>query len=341
MFTATVNGVAVGGVTWSIAPGTLGSIDASSGISRRRERLAASARSPPSPGGQTASTTITINLQTVDQGDPGWTATPCRRGGRRLRRRWRQRPGRATDATQTAHAQRRAVPPTRPSRSSTPTTPPCGRKGSSLRSFSGIRGPTRSTRCTCTSRRRTSSTRDTSRRTRRARSSTSRSRRPAWNAMAYSNGGEPVTISLVFAAGGTVVRALHRDVDDCASRSPGNHLLQLVRHGARAKLQRPRQLRAPVRRGHAGHHAGRHLRRRSSQACRASGATGNGIGLPRVPHRVRERAGARDASVRTRMPLDYSQTVAIHLTQRYDGGRGYTAIARRTWPSPRSTRTEA
>jgi hypothetical protein len=75
VFTATLNGAPANGVAWSIDRGELGTIN-SSGTFTPAGTIGGVGNITASLNGQTASTTITINIQTVNQGDPGWTATP-------------------------------------------------------------------------------------------------------------------------------------------------------------------------------------------------------------------------------------------------------------------------
>ena len=74
-FTAIVNGQPATGASWSIDQGQLGTINAAglftpSGTAGGVGHITATTQ------GLTATTTITVNLQTTDTGDPGWTATP-------------------------------------------------------------------------------------------------------------------------------------------------------------------------------------------------------------------------------------------------------------------------
>ena len=162
------------------------------------------------------------------------------------------------------------------------TTAPSGRRACSRRSCSGTRARTRSTRSTCTSRRTNYEYQGYF-----AANTTPFVNLPIPEAgverrRRYSNSGEPLTISLVFAQGANVVRAVHRDVDDRAGDAAGDDLLQLVRHGAREELGLERQLRQPVRRGHARDHVrrdgadargGRRLARADGTAPAAASAT--------------------------------------------------------------------
>jgi hypothetical protein len=74
-FTATLNGQPASGVAWSIDQGQLGAIDAT-GKFTPAGNVGGVANITASTGGQKASTTITVNFQQTDTGDPGWTATP-------------------------------------------------------------------------------------------------------------------------------------------------------------------------------------------------------------------------------------------------------------------------
>jgi hypothetical protein len=63
------------GVSWSIEQGYLGTIDAS-GLFTPSGTAGGVATIVASAGGQTATTTITVNVQTTDVGDPAWTPAP-------------------------------------------------------------------------------------------------------------------------------------------------------------------------------------------------------------------------------------------------------------------------
>jgi len=73
-FTASVGGQPTTGVAWSIDQGALGAIDATGKLTPTGA-VGGVGKITASAGGQTGSTTITVNLQTTDLGDPGWTAT--------------------------------------------------------------------------------------------------------------------------------------------------------------------------------------------------------------------------------------------------------------------------
>jgi hypothetical protein len=78
-FTATINGSPTPGVTWAIDRGELGSID-SSGKFTPSGTIGGVGNISATHNGQTASTTITVNVQAVDRGDPGWTSAPADAG---------------------------------------------------------------------------------------------------------------------------------------------------------------------------------------------------------------------------------------------------------------------
>jgi hypothetical protein len=74
-FSATLGGQPASGVTWSIDRGELGTISAS-GLFTPAGTIGGVGDVSASVNGQTATTTITINIQTTDLGDPAYTATP-------------------------------------------------------------------------------------------------------------------------------------------------------------------------------------------------------------------------------------------------------------------------
>ncbi len=74
-FSATVGGQATAGVGWAIDQGALGSID-KTGKFTATGTVGGVAKVSATTGSQTVSTTITVNLQTTDNGDPAWSATP-------------------------------------------------------------------------------------------------------------------------------------------------------------------------------------------------------------------------------------------------------------------------
>jgi hypothetical protein len=74
-FTAVVNGQPATGASWSIDQGQLGTINAT-GVFTPSGTAGGVGNITASSGGLTASTTITVNVQTTDLGDPAWTATP-------------------------------------------------------------------------------------------------------------------------------------------------------------------------------------------------------------------------------------------------------------------------
>ena len=78
-FSATIGGASAGGVGWAVDRGELGLID-SSGTFTPSGTTGGVGTISATVGGQTATTTITVNIQSVDQGDPGWTATPVDAG---------------------------------------------------------------------------------------------------------------------------------------------------------------------------------------------------------------------------------------------------------------------
>ncbi len=78
-FTATINGGPTGGVTWAIDRGELGSID-STGKFTPSGTIGGVGNVSATLNGQTASSTITIDIEAADDGDPGWTATPTDAG---------------------------------------------------------------------------------------------------------------------------------------------------------------------------------------------------------------------------------------------------------------------
>ena len=73
-FTATVNGVATG-AAWSFDRGELGTIDAK-GLFTASGTYGGVGHVTASVGSQKATTTVTINLQTTQQGDPTWSSNP-------------------------------------------------------------------------------------------------------------------------------------------------------------------------------------------------------------------------------------------------------------------------
>ena len=74
-FTCSSGGQPAVGVAWSVDQGALGAIDAA-GTFTPTGAVGGVATITASTGGQTASTTITVKVQTTDLGDPTWTATP-------------------------------------------------------------------------------------------------------------------------------------------------------------------------------------------------------------------------------------------------------------------------
>jgi hypothetical protein len=74
-FTATLGGEPTNGVAWSIDRGELGSID-TTGLFTPAGTLGGVGKITATTGTQTATTTITVSLQTTELGDPSWTATP-------------------------------------------------------------------------------------------------------------------------------------------------------------------------------------------------------------------------------------------------------------------------
>jgi hypothetical protein len=74
-FTATVNGQPTTQVVWSIDQGALGAIDAT-GLFTPSGTVGGVANIKASMGTETGSTAVTVKLQSTDLGDPGWSATP-------------------------------------------------------------------------------------------------------------------------------------------------------------------------------------------------------------------------------------------------------------------------
>jgi hypothetical protein len=78
-FTATIGGAPAIGAAWAIDRGELGSIN-STGTFTPSGTVGGVGTVSATLDGQTASTTITINIQSADQGDPSWTAAPVDAG---------------------------------------------------------------------------------------------------------------------------------------------------------------------------------------------------------------------------------------------------------------------
>jgi hypothetical protein len=73
-FTATVNGVVMS-VAWTVDRGELGTID-QNGVFTPSGVIGGTANVSAIYGGQKVSTTVTVNLSTIQQGDPSWMAIP-------------------------------------------------------------------------------------------------------------------------------------------------------------------------------------------------------------------------------------------------------------------------
>ncbi len=78
-FTCTSSGQPVSGVAWSTNQGAIGAID-STGKFTPTGTVGGVATIMASVGGQTVSTTVTVNLQATDKGDPGFTSTAADAG---------------------------------------------------------------------------------------------------------------------------------------------------------------------------------------------------------------------------------------------------------------------
>ena len=330
------------GVAWAIDRGELGTIDAN-GLFTPTGTLGGTATITAVYGAQTVTTTVTVSISTTQHGDPALDRRSARRGHRRLRRRRRRRPGRGAFArrrsTALGRARRRR---TRPCRFSIPydgTVWPQGLLAPLLQwnagahafdsvyvhikeknfDYQGYFAANKTPFVNLPIPQAVVGRRDATR--------TAASR---------------FAVSLVFAQGANGVRPLHRDVDDRAGDAPGHHLLQLVRHGARARTRTAiDHYGTAVRRRHARPSRPAPPRRRSSAGVDIAGAERRRHRLPRVPHRRRPTASRWSRRRRTRTRATTRTRVYVNLAERHDRRRGRRSPPRRTSRSRRSPRTAA